>query len=233
MFDPQLEQRIQNINGIWTVIGCLHQTESVRKAGRIDWDQDALTAIRPYIKKGDTVIDAGANIGTHTAAFLEWVGKTGEVLAFEPHPSCFECLSRNCREALLWGNALSDYRAYVGLVMLPESPALSYVISNATTLCVWATTIDFIMEGRSKLNFIKIDVEGSEAAVLRGARKTIAKYRPAMFIEINDEALARLDSSAEAVMTILREFGYNTKTVPEKVPQGCHRYDLLCTTKRH
>ena len=60
-----------------------------------EWCEYEIDLLKKYIKPGDTVIDVGANIGTHTIAFARMVGKTGKVFAFEPQPRLDKILGAN------------------------------------------------------------------------------------------------------------------------------------------
>jgi hypothetical protein len=54
--------------------------------------------------------------------------------------------------------------------------------------------------GWSKVSLVKVDVQGAEERVLLGAQRTLASIRPAWFVEVDDDALRAMDSSAEALL---------------------------------
>jgi len=183
-----------------------------------EWCDTEIEFLRSFIHPGDVVIDAGANIGTHTVAFSEFVGTDGEVHAFEPFPETFHMLAGNvaingcsnvsCRQA-----ALSDH---VGFAPCPPFPAAGVVANRGAaslvregtetwphvteyshkTKTVRVVTIDALDLDRCDL--IKIDVEGMEEAVLAGAKDTIRRCRPLIYLEgrEREESLADfLDAS--------------------------------------
>ncbi len=190
----------QNTNGVWMLEG-----EQL-------WDSDILPVCLEHINPGDTVIDAGAWIGGHTMAYAKKVGDLGRVFAFEPNPSAFDCLVRNkqlhpnvhCLQVSL-GNKIQPVwltikkgwcdSGYVGLddgIMVGMFPIDHYDLAP---------------------NFIKIDVEGCELKVLKGAAKTIEKHRPKMVIEINRPALERQGDTREQVFDWLTKHDYTYQPI--------------------
>jgi FkbM family methyltransferase len=154
--------------------------------------------LAPHLRAGDTVVDAGANIGAHTVPFAQSVGATGAVHAFEPQRVVFQTLCANvalnsltnvyCRQA-----ALGDSPGTICV------PALDYAKDNnfgglglgqyRTGEHVSVETLDALQLERCRL--IKIDVEGMEVQVLRGARETIARCRPFLYVENDRQEHAR------------------------------------------
>lgn len=85
------------------------------------------------------------------------------------------------------------------------------------------------------IDLIKIDVEGYEYEVLKGAKKTIFEYRPVLFIEIDDNNLKQQNSSASNVISWLDDLGYSIKRADTLEPvdsnyekfKNCH-FDVIC-----
>ncbi len=137
---------------------------------------------------GDLVLDVGANVGTVTLPLAAHVGPSGRVIAFEPQRLVFQHL---CANIALNGLTNVDARwAAVGATAgSARIPALDPTLAEnfgATRLAadgevVAVTPIDSLQLERCDL--IKIDVEGMEDDVLRGAEHTIAKHRPALYFE--------------------------------------------------
>lgn len=161
-------------------------------------------------KKGDIVVEAGANIGTHTLALSQLVGETGKVFAFEPQRIVFQTLCANMAlnsitNVYAYQTALSDRQ---GHVMIPdihydrEGNFGGVEISKFTEgHPVPQIKLDDLTE-IEKLDFLKIDVEGMEKEVLDGAEKLIRQYRPVMYIE-NDRK-----EKSEALMNKIKVLGY-------------------------
>ena len=167
---------------------------SLREYG--EWAQGELNLLLPLIDVGNTVIDVGAFMGTHTIAFARHVGYKGQVCAFEPHPVAFGLLKLNVEQndlsnVKLFNVALSDYtgtiishKADLADTDSPGSFSLLTEIdvapeNNGITIDV--TTLDqFDID---KCHLIKVDVEGMELDVLKGAIQTLKRFHPLVFAE--------------------------------------------------
>jgi len=173
-----------------------------------------LELFRQICKKGSIIIEVGANIGTHTMALSNFVGKSGRVYAFEPQRIVFQTLCANM--AL---NSITNVEAFQVAVSDDEGslliPDFNYEVENN----FGGIELDKFTHGRKipkvkldnfleldRLDFIKIDVEGMEQSVIKGAIKQIKKFKPILYVE-ND----RVEKSKE-LLTIIRELGYNIYT---------------------
>ncbi len=192
---------IQNSNGIWMLEG-----EQL-------WDSDILPVCLEHIKEGDTVIDAGAWIGGHTMAYAQKVGESGWVWSFEPNPYAYECLKLNTQEfqnvdinkvALGEDFSRSEFSAKKGWF---DS---GYVGDDQK---IAAVRIDPLDDYHIAPNFIKIDVEGCELKVLKGAANTVEKHRPIIVLEINRPALERQGNTREQVFDWLHGRNYTYQPI--------------------
>lgn len=147
---------------------------------------DLLNAVRDSIPPGATVIDAGANIGTHSLFFALICG-AAEVISFEPMRVSYEILQRNI--ALNEVNAIRAVNAALGT--RPGSATLHFFSHWNTGAAMLdagrdgpyrVTTIDEL--GLARLDFLKLDVEGAQLAVIAGAMQTIARCRPKIWVEL-------------------------------------------------
>ena len=166
---------------------------------------------RQVCKKDDVVIEVGTNIGTHTQIFSSLVGENGLVLAFEPQFIVFQTLCAN-----LALNSISNVFAYQSAVGEENGslyiPFLDYNKTNnyggisldsvKKGIKVKKEKLDNYLTMINKLKFIKIDVEGMEIDVLKGAKDIISKFKPIMYIE-ND----RIEKSSELI-ELLFSYGY-------------------------
>ncbi len=164
-----------------------------------EWAQAEVEFLLSLIGPGDTVLDVGAFIGTHTLAFAERVGGGGEVYAFEPQPLLFEVLKRNIGQNLvsnvrLLNVALSDEirQAHIHEIDARHSSnfagtsifdAASPTTDAAMRHVVNVTTLDQLAIERCDL--IKIDAENMEINILQGSRLTLRSSRPVVFAECN------------------------------------------------
>jgi FkbM family methyltransferase len=212
---------VQTKEGWWVLRDDTHLSRWVEEAQRLDHDRPVLDKLVPYCKPGSVVYDLGAAIGDHTIAYLDAVGPQGIVIAFEPHPLQFSCLIKNCPKALCLPYAVGETEDHVWLFNQPDIVAGSRLIDPARQ---WPmsrcrrVTIDTNCLLDPPVSFIKIDIEGCEPEALRGARKTITRHRPAIWTEINPEALQRQGHTANELRDVLEnQLGYR---VEEFYPEG-------------
>jgi FkbM family methyltransferase len=172
----------------------------------MSWNPDEYRAFRESARPGMTALDIGANVGAYSLLLGQWVGPAGAVFAFEPAPHTHDGLRRQIRLNGL-DAVVTPVRAAVGaapvtatFVIEPTAGEGRLAIAGTTTdgagttVDVQVTTIDeFCARERLTPGFIKIDVEGAELDVLRGARETIRRTRGrlALFVEMHPSIWAR------------------------------------------
>ena len=147
-----------------------------------NYDKFEVECLKQIIKKGDIVVDLGANIGYYTLILAQLVGKSGHVYSFEPEPSNFEILSKNVKEnkhehVTLVQKAISDKNSKIKLYVSKRNLA-SHRIFDAEdkreSIEVDVTTLDeYFKKFKKPIKFIKMDVEGAEGAAISGASKII------------------------------------------------------------
>lgn len=152
--------------------------------------------VRKVIHPGFTVLDIGANFGVFTKLFSQLVGPGGSVIAFEPVPQTFRTLAagieryhRNNVQAR--NEAVSDHEGVV-LMAVPQyeenegdnlyQASIVYPSQSPNAFAVKSVTVDSLH--LSRVDFIKIDVEGHELEVLHGSLKTLEQHRPALMVEV-------------------------------------------------
>ena len=166
------------------------------------------------IDAGDTVIDAGANVGYMTVLAATAAGRAGRVVAFEPHPELFAVLQQNAAYAMRSGCrvearqvALGETRGHA-LLRIPQSFADN---DGMATLAGGATaSVEAVQVGVERLDdvidtgasVLKLDVEGFEASVLRGAQRLLAGRR-LRHIVFEDH-----DAERSEVVRLLKASGY-------------------------
>ncbi len=156
--------------------------------------------VSSFLRSGDVVWDVGANIGYTAALYSHLVGESGRVIAFEPGPRAFEFLQRTTHgmpnvEAV--NLAVSDGPGELWFVeerRLDRSAVVPADSPEATTR-VPADSLDSFASSSDRCpapTFIKIDVEGHEDSVFRGAANTITTHRPVIEFEaLSDDELAK------------------------------------------
>lgn len=185
-------------------------------------------------RPGAVFMDIGANIGLHSlrAARLETIGA---VFAFEPGRATFAMLERNIARNGL-GGKIRPYPLAVGAASgraefhFCADDAYSSLKPDQRrpvqqTYEVTVTTVDQWVQGEAlaRLDLIKIDVEGSEAEVIAGARETLARYRPELMVEIYQGT--REGFSAEGLVREICGLGYDAFVLVEGKPVPFARHD--------
>lgn len=155
------------------------------------YEVEELEVITKHFKEGQTFLDIGTNVGNH-AIYVDKFLKPKGVITIEPNPHAIGILEVNLA---LNRTATVDTRYLgIGLGDGEGRAAIRYPQNNlggATTIDdpngqIRIASGDSLLDGQ-EVNFIKLDVEGSELAVLRGLELTIAAHRPAMFVEVQNE----------------------------------------------
>ena len=157
------------------------------------YEDREVAALCARIVPGTTIFDVGANIGLSALEFARAAGADGLVISFEPHPDTAARLAGNLRE-----NGVANVRiiqsavgAASGTVTFHESAQAT--LSSASVIPpelvrsfeVPVTAVDAVWHdaGCPSVSALKIDVEGGELDVLRGARALLAQERPAILLE--------------------------------------------------
>lgn len=190
-----------------------HIGKWVEENKRLDFDQNAQPLINQYLKPGDTVIDAGANIGCYSFGFLDAIGKTGSIHAFEPSEEAFECLEYNLdrfNNIFLYNKALASKEGYVKVISENDNKGMNFC-EQVKESTIKAITIDSL--SLKQCDFIKIDVEGWELDVLVGGSRTIDRFRPKLYIEINSHTLSRVSITKDHIFEWLKMNGYTYKNI--------------------
>lgn len=154
------------------------------------YDLSVSEALARLIRPGDLVVDAGANIGYMSVLAAAATGPTGHVLSFEPNPDLFHVLERNIGSRLdnyapiqAYGIALGASGGTAELVLPSEMSAndgLAFIGRSTTAkdrrVQVAISTLDEILADRF-VGVLKLDVEGYEIEVLRGASRALSEGR--------------------------------------------------------
>lgn len=168
------------------------------------------------VRAGDVVVEVGANIGALTVPLAKLAGPTGRVFALEPQRVLFQTACANLAlnsvtNVVMRNEAVGaeagtlavpslDYSAAANYGGLPLGPEAGWAGKQVPVEEVPVVTLDSLNLARCRL--LKIDVEGMETEVLLGARETVARCRPLLYVE-NDRT-----EKAERLVGLLRELGY-------------------------
>ena len=197
------------------------------------WDRmfkEERDKIEKYIKKGDTVIDVGGNMGFFVLILNNLMNDSGKIYSFEPSGRLSKKLSstvkiNNLKNVEIINLALGEQEGATSLYFNPKQSGLSSIVTQDKNDFIVEeikiTTLDKFSNNISeRISFIKIDTEGYEPQVLRGAKETIKKHKPTIYLELGGD---HFESSIES-LKILKEFGYqceaeniDLKTIPAGV----------------
>jgi len=182
-----------------------------------EYEPETFTFFRHYLKKGDTVLDIGAHIGLFAVVTARLVGSGGKVYAFEPTPFTRDVLSE-----VVCLNGLADTVEVRSEAVSASSGETVFfetgdVISNANSLVKTdrsrkeipvklISVDDFIAEKGVKADCLKIDVEGVELDVLRGAKRTFLEHRPVVRLGLHPPFIIQNGQSLVEIWSILEEY---------------------------
>ena len=157
----------------------------------IEYDRLTEAIMKRVIKRDSNCIDVGCHKGEILDSILK-CAPMGKHFAFEPIPYLFTHLENKFKnKAIIYPYALSDKSGASSFQLVKNAPAYSginkrkYDISNPEIeeIKVELRTLDEIIPSDTKINFIKIDVEGGEFGVLKGAENLLKKDQPTVIFE--------------------------------------------------
>jgi len=196
------------------------------------WEIDVEETIAKLLRRGDTVVEVGANVGYHTLAMADRVGPNGQVHAFEANPELMGLLN-----ATMYANGFSNWHGigrvnlYEGAVLdragvvtlafapghyasghvidgIPPSPAYSKRVETP------AVTLDQMLAERvEKVDLIRMDIEGSEPLALRGAEALIGRSPTVKIVMEWFVDMMRARADVEAFVAWLVELGFKFWTI--------------------
>jgi FkbM family methyltransferase len=175
-----------------------------------------IEGLREFVPEGSMVIDVGANVGFFSVQFARWVGASGKVISIEPEDRNYEVLVSALKRKGLEGRvqalkAVAAATADPTFLEINElHPADHKHSRDGTGIAVDAVTLENVVEEKGALSpgLIKIDVQGAEMLVLQGAADVLRLARPALFVELDENALRKFGTSVSAILNYLAEYGY-------------------------
>jgi FkbM family methyltransferase len=184
------------------------------------FEEDVIRALRPFIERGSAVIDVGACFGQMSQLFAEAVGPDGEVHAFEANAFCAEIVRRNVNGRNIQVHECAAWEVSGARLSFPEPDFRrfgswgSYSIdpSGGRGVPVRSLALDDLPT-RRRVSAVKIDVQGSDLFVLRGARKLLARDRPAVVFEFEQQFQDEFKTSFQDYVDLVRELDYRFRDV--------------------
>jgi FkbM family methyltransferase len=157
------------------------------------YESEVTRALLQLVQTDWVVFDIGAHIGYFVLLLARLVGPHGRVFAFEPFPDNFRALKENvrmndCRNVFLENRAVAATSGLVNL-KLNDTNRLTYtpsLVDGRPMIDVEAVSVDDYMVGlQERVQFVMMDVEGAEAAVLKGMRSVLQRDFPTLLIELH------------------------------------------------
>ena len=167
------------------------------------------------VQPGMTVVDIGANVGGMAAECWARMAGTGQMYAIEPQANLTADILTRIQSATVIVAALTDHIGYATLYHCVQSEQATLYPTNVLTNTgrtsfVRATTLDSLTrtgELPARIDFIKVDAQGAEAAILRGASALLAQRHASWYLELWPEGLRNAGDSVAAVCASLKGAG--------------------------
>jgi FkbM family methyltransferase len=224
LFAPLLVQRPIKLNGLSVYV----PSRLFRYYGIQEFEPEIRRIMERDIQPGMVVVDIGANIGCHTLFMAQNVGRGGKVYAVEPGLDNLEFLQKNIQlngftniEVLPYAtgekNQLREFYLHESSTMHSFYTSPKDIVK---TVLVQEVRLDDII--KDKVDFVKIDIEGSEIETLKGM-KNILQSNPELrlLVEWNPQALQKVGYSVEALPEFLMKLGFSVFVINDEEQSHC------------
>jgi len=174
------------------------------------------------VREGCVVVDVGANIGYYTLLAAKLMGDKGLVYSIEPEPVNYKNLVRNVElnnmaNVVTLNIAAGEVEGIATLYLSESSGSHSTIFSrggDCGAIEVPIKPLDSVIP--SRVDVIKIDTEGADLRVLRGAEKIITTYHPTILVECWEEGLIKAGGGIEALWDFLQGHNYHDITMADE-----------------
>lgn len=186
------------------------------------------------INDEDVVIDGGANLGYNSVLMAKKCSR-GKVFSFEPQRIIFQQLNTNIMlnniyNANTYNLAIAEISGK-NLQMMPINYELDDINIGGYSIGYGGEEVKTIKIddlNLSRLDFIKLDVQGYEIFAIEGGIETIKKYKPYIFVEIENDQLIKFGKSPDDLVSLIKSLGYQIYKINLDFPLGA-KYDHICT----
>ena len=189
---------------------------------RTDYEPETFAFFSEHLSPGDTVMDIGAHIGLFSVIAARLVGESGKVFSFEPTPFTRKVLSQmvrlnHCENIVsIRGEAVSDKRGKTTFFDTGDTiSVMNSLIKNERSqggFEVLTITVDeFVSEHHVRPTCLKVDVEGAELALLKGALKTMKDIKPTMRFSLHPPFIPNAQVALDEIWSIFKENQYSIK----------------------
>jgi len=196
----------------------LHYVRELRDHGR---ERTFVELLAEAVPDGGVVLEGGAHLGFVSVHAARAAGPNGRVVVFEPNPTVHDILRENldlndvADRVDVHGLALGAERGTVRLYLSGDTSSVFEAGGEVTSVEVAVARADEVVEG--PVDVVKLDVEGSELAALRGMERLLEREDAprALFVECHPQLLARAGSSRDELLTWLHAAGYAVEWIDE------------------
>lgn len=192
------------------------------------YEPEQTELVKKNVKKGDIVLDIGANIGYYTLLFAQLVGPHGRVYAFEPDPSNFDLLKKSIelngyQNVTLIQKAVSNKSGKIKLYLGDGNRAINRIYDAGMNDARQSVEVDIVnldnyfQDYTGKIDFVKIDVEGSEGGVLEGMPLILQKSkRLKIMTEFDPFLMKKFGSEPYEYIQLLLNAGFKVYDILSK-----------------
>ncbi|MCX8491315.1 MAG: FkbM family methyltransferase, partial [Cyclobacteriaceae bacterium] len=175
--------------------------------------------LNKFLKEDMVGVDVGANLGEYTLFMAKRLRK-GRIFSFEPLENIRTQLIANIKlndfkQVEVFGYGLSDRKEQMEIHEIDnphEGLATTYLGSRKSkaTFLIQLDSLDSVFPtfNTSRIDFLKLDIEGGELKALQGGQSTIGRFRPYVMIEINEETYQAAGYSTAAIAAFFRQLNY-------------------------
>lgn len=219
--------RVPSFNGNFEIDARSHILKRILITG--DYESECAKTVAKYLDPQRDALDVGANIGLFSILIRKTLAPSSKLLAVEPTPRASDLLKANLRRnmcdenTIIFNGVASDSNGTIEINTIPgmeEYSSIGNIIyekdKHPSKIKVESNTIDTLVN-KYNLNpgFLKIDTEGAELLVFKGALNTLIKFQPVILSELADVLLTNLGCSAKEAIEYLNALGYKVVNVED------------------
>lgn len=191
-------------------------------------ERDELYFWRKLIRKGDIVIDVGANYGYWTLVASKLVGNSGTVLSFEPIDSTYETLLKNIsasnvNNVTIYKQGLSNktettffYSLSSDDIGSQSSQGQQSILDFDNKQQVDLVTLDGVIKTKKSVKLVKIDIEGGELNALKGMEQLLKDSQPYITFEWNILTAESMGYHPDQILSYLESLNYTIRIIDNK-----------------